>query len=128
MAINSKDIETLWGRYQREESIKGISVAQYFESNGIPYHAFEKWYKKRFRQPDVVDCVVEGMPEVELRGTRSSEAVVPSPEPEAERSSFSVTVSHVNICLSNGMRIDHHKLSYPDLLRFIQLLEPLCSA
>ena len=61
MSISSKDIETLWGRYQSEGVIKGVSVSQYFEANGIPYHVFEKWYKKRFRQPDVVDCVVDGM-------------------------------------------------------------------
>ena len=44
MAINSKDIETLWQRYSAEGVGKGISVAQYFESNGVPYHTFEKWY------------------------------------------------------------------------------------
>ena len=37
MAISSKDIETLWGRYQSEGVSKGVSVAQYFEANGIPY-------------------------------------------------------------------------------------------
>ena len=63
MAISSKDIETLWGRYQSEGVSKGVSVSQYFEANGIPYHVFEKWYKKRFRQPDVVDCVVDGVPD-----------------------------------------------------------------
>ena len=55
--------ETLWGRYQSDGVSKGVSVSQYFEANGIPYHVFEKWYKKRFRQPDVVDCVVDGMPD-----------------------------------------------------------------
>ena len=63
MAISSKDIETLWGRYQSEGVSKVVSVSQYFEANGIPYHVFEKWYKKRFRQPDVVDCVVDGVPD-----------------------------------------------------------------
>ena len=61
MAIGSKDIETLWGHYQSEGVNKGVSVSQYFEANGILYHVFEKWYKKRFSQPDVVDCVVDGM-------------------------------------------------------------------
>ena len=49
MAISSKDIETLWGRYQSEGVSKGVSVSQYFEANGIPYHVFEKLYKKRVR-------------------------------------------------------------------------------
>lgn len=56
-------IETLWGRYQSEGVSKGVSISQYFEANGIPFHVFEKWYKKRFRQPDVVDCVVDGVPD-----------------------------------------------------------------
>lgn len=36
------------------------SVNQFFESNGIPYHVFEKWYKKKYQAPNVVDCVVQG--------------------------------------------------------------------
>ena len=46
MAINSKDIEALWKRYSDEGVKKGISVVQFFESNGVPYHTFEKWYKR----------------------------------------------------------------------------------
>ena len=60
MATSSKDIETLWNRYSNEVNKQGISVAQYFESNGIPYHVFEKWYKKRMQPSSVVDCVVSG--------------------------------------------------------------------
>ena len=44
MAVNSKDIETLWKQYSEEGTKQGISVAQFFESNGVPYHTFEKWY------------------------------------------------------------------------------------
>ena len=85
MAISSKDIETLWGRYQSEGVSKGVSVSQYFEANGIPYHVFEKWYKKRFRQPDVVDCVVDGVPD-DAKGScasspakRGSSKIIPRP-------------------------------------------------
>lgn len=44
MAVSSKDLETLWQRYKVEAVPAGISVNQFFESNGIPYHVFEKWY------------------------------------------------------------------------------------
>ena len=44
MAVNSKDIETLWKQYSEESAKQGISVAQFFEANGVPYHTFEKWY------------------------------------------------------------------------------------
>lgn len=42
MAINSKDIEALWKRYSDEGVKKGISVVQFFESNGVPYHTLKK--------------------------------------------------------------------------------------
>lgn len=42
MATSSKDIETLWNRYSNEVNKQGVSVAQFFEANGIPYHVFEK--------------------------------------------------------------------------------------
>ena len=51
MATNSKDIETLWQRYSEEGSKKGISVRDFFEKNGVPYHVFEKWYK---RSPELI--------------------------------------------------------------------------
>ena len=38
MAISSKDLESLWQRYKAEAVPAGISVNQFFESNGVPYH------------------------------------------------------------------------------------------
>ena len=67
MTVNSKDIETLWKSYSEECVAKGISVAQYFESNGVPYHTFEKWYMKKFSKAGVVDCVVSSEPDGFLR-------------------------------------------------------------
>ena len=63
MATSSKDIETLWNCYSNEVNKQCISVAQFFESNGIPYHVFEKCYKKRMQPSSVVDCVVSGAPD-----------------------------------------------------------------
>jgi len=58
MAVNSKDIEILWKQYSEDEVNKGISVAQFLESNGIPYHCFEKWYKKKYSK--TVMCLPAG--------------------------------------------------------------------
>lgn len=63
MAVSSKDLESLWQRYTVEAVPAGISVNQFFESNGVPYHVFEKWYKKKYQSPNVVECVVKGAPE-----------------------------------------------------------------
>ena len=117
MATSSKDIEILWKRYSDEGVKKGISVTQFFESNGVPYRSFEKWYKTRFQQPSIVDCVVDGTP-----GPSESVAKVSQEKPQQE-----CMISHVNIMLSNGIRIEHHKLSYLELLGFIQKIERLCS-
>lgn len=59
MAINSKGLEVLWERFSSKGVRQGISVRQYFESNGVPYHVFEKWYKKKFQQSGIVDRKVK---------------------------------------------------------------------
>lgn len=100
-----------------------MSVTQFFEANGISYHVFEKWYKKRYRQPDVVECQVED----DSVPTSSSSAQQAAPVPSVSTSA-SLTVSHITICLSNGMRIDHHKLGFEERVSFIKKLEPLCLA
>ena len=41
MAVSSKDIETLWKHYTEVEYKRGVTVAQYFESNGVPYRVFD---------------------------------------------------------------------------------------
>lgn len=119
MAINSKDIETLWKRYTSEGFKDGVSVCKYFESNGVPYHVFQKWYKKNFQEPAVADCVVEGAPDVTGKD---------NPCPPAARQHTGSVINNVVIYLSNGMKIEHRRLSYVELLDFIQKLQPLCSA
>ncbi len=109
MAVNSKDIETLWRRYSEEGVKKGYSVAQYFESNGVPYHTFEKWYKKKYSQTGIADCVVSSEPDgsLQVSGGGKSESVNTDKR-------GNVYVSYVNIGLSNGIKIEHHRLSYPE--------------
>lgn len=122
MAVNSKDIEILWKQYSEEAVNKGISVAQYFESNGVPYHTFEKWYKKKYSKTGVVDCVVSGSPD----GTvEVPDGVELNPSDREKRKD--VYVSYVNIGLSNGIKIDHHRLTYGELVCFINKLQALCS-
>ena len=107
MAINSKDIEALWKRYSDEGVKKGISVVQFFESNGVPYHTFEKWYKKKFSENGIVDCVVGGLPDGTVQIPDSEKPLPLKPEKRND-----VYVSYVNIGLSNGLKIEHHRLSY----------------
>lgn len=59
MAISSKDLESLWQRYKAEVVPAGIPINQFFESNGVPYHVFEKWYKKKFQAPNVVSVLLQ---------------------------------------------------------------------
>ena len=121
MAINSKDIETLWQRYSAEGVGKGISVAQYFESNGVPYHTFEKWYKK-YSQSGIVDCVVSNESDGSLQVSGGGKSGLSNTDKRGD-----VYVSYVNIGLSNGIKVEHHRLSYGELVCFINKLQSLCS-
>ena len=123
MAVNVKDIERLWNQYSEDGVKQGISVAQFFESNGVPYRTFEKWYKKKFSSPGIVDCVVSESPDKKLENHDGVKTVSETAENRRE-----VYVSYVNIGLSNGVRIEHHRLSYGELVCFINKLQSLCSA
>jgi hypothetical protein len=122
MAVNSKDIEILWKQYSEDEVNKGISVAQFFESNGIPYHCFEKWYKKKYSKTGIVDCIVSGSPDGTVEVPEGGELKPFNREMRKE-----VYVSYVNIGLSNGIKVEHHRLSYGELVCFINKLQSLCS-
>ena len=122
MAVNSKDIETLWKQYSEEGVKKGISVVQFFESNGVPYNSFEKWYKKKYSNDGIVDCVVAGSPAGMIRVPEGAKQ-----EPAILEKRSDVYVSYVNIGLSNGMKVEHHRLSYGELVCFINKLQSLCS-
>ena len=128
MAISSKDLESLWQRYKAEAVPAGISVNQFFESNGVPYHVFEKWYKKKFQVPNVVECVVAGAPDstsavpIPSKPGNPSAGLSPAPTEDA------VVIKYVNLGLSNGMKIEHHNLSYSSLQSFISKLQALCLA
>jgi len=122
MAVNSKDIETLWKQYSEEGAKRGISVTQFFESNGVPYHTFEKWYKKKYSKTGIVDCVISGLPDGTV-DVLEGEGSKPSDREKRK----DVYVSYVNIGLSNGIKIDHHRLSYGELVCFINKLQALCS-
>ena len=123
MAVNVKDIERLWNQYSEDGVKQGISVAQFFESNGVPYRTFEKWYKKKFSSPGIVDCVVSESPDKKQENPDGMKTVSETAENRRE-----VYVSYVNIGLSNGVRIEHHRLSYGELVCFINKLQSLCSA
>jgi len=123
MAVNVKDIETLWNQYSEDGVKQGISVAQFFESNGVPYRTFEKWYKKKFSSPGIVDCVVSESPDKKPENHDGVKTLSETAENRRE-----VYVSYVNIGLSNGVRIEHHRLSYGELVCFINKLQSLCSA
>ena len=126
MAISSKDLETLWQRYTMEAVPAGISVNQFLESNGVPYHVFEKWYKKKYQSPNVVECVVKGAPE--STSVIQTNAKQGTPTACASSAEDVVVIKYVNLGLSNGMKIEHHNLSYSGLQSFISKLQALCLA
>lgn len=122
MAVSSKDIETLWKRYSSEAVKRGVSVTQFFESNGVPYHVFEKWYKKKFTQPAVVNCVVKDTQDVGPHpsidnNVEDADATVGAADHEEKN------ISYVYVGFNDGMKIEHHKLSYNELVSFIKKIQ-----
>ena len=75
MSISSKDLEILWQRYKEKAIPASISVNRFFESNGAPYHVFEKWHKKKSQAPNVVECVVAYVPDSTSSAPISSKQV-----------------------------------------------------
>ena len=122
MAVSSKDIETLWQRYSDEAVKRGVLVAQFFESNGVPYNSFEKWYKKKYSNTGIIDCVVSGSPDSTIQISEGARQESSRSEKRSD-----VYVSYVNIGLSNGIKVEHHRLSYGELVCFINKLQSLCS-
>ena len=100
MAVSSKDLETLWQRYKVEAVPAGISVNQFFESNGIPYHVFEKWYKKKYQAPNVVDCVVQGVSEANKAYASSQKQETTTVPPVAAQPNDAVVVKYINLGLA----------------------------
>lgn len=78
--------------------------------------------------PNVVECVVAGAPD--------STSAVPTPSKQGNPSAGlspaptedAVVIKYVNLGLSNGMKIEHHNLSYSGLQSFISKLQALCLA
>ncbi len=125
MAVSSKDIETLWKRYSSEASKRGVSVTQFFESNGVPYHVFEKWYKKKFTQPAVVNCVVKETQDVTPQASKENK-VEDTDAATGAADHDEKNISYVYVGFNDGMKIEHHKLSYNELVSFIKKIQPLC--
>lgn len=125
MAVSSKDIEILWKRYSSEASKRGVSVTQFFESNGVPYHVFEKWYKKKFTQSAVVNCVVKETQDVTPQASKENK-VEDTDAATGAADHDEKNISYVYVGFNDGMKIEHHKLSYNELVSFIKKIQPLC--
>ena len=125
MAVSSKDIEILWKRFSEDEKKRGVSVAQFFESNGVPYHVFEKWYKKKFTKPAGVNCVVKDDQDVAPQSYKEKKVEDTDVTVSADDCDAKI-ISYVYVGFNDGMKIEHHKLSYNELVSFIKKIQPLC--
>ena len=78
---------------------------------------------KRYSQADVVDCVVSAGPD-DLQPT-SKEESMPSPNASKESGEDAKIISYVYVGFNDGMKIEHHKLSYSELVSFIKRIQTL---
>ena len=59
--ISNTDLEKAWFLYKTEAQPRGMSINEFCQNKGIPYHEFEKWYKKTHRTVAPVEII--GKPE-----------------------------------------------------------------
>lgn len=119
MATSSKDIETLWQRYSEEGSKKGISVRDFFEKNGVPYHVFEKWYKRKYQHPEIVDCKVTGFQTLRRSSLKKNHAMETHTSQRRSHTSalLSAMGSRWNIA---GSTIQDFSLSFQNSKAYVQ--------
>lgn len=117
---SSSDFERLFIRYKAKAMPQGESIQSFCLKNKVPYNLFHKWYKDTRYQ--IVPVQVEGQPEKESRKEVSS-----SPVPERKENGESCPVRiMLEICMTNGMRIQQRNLTYQNLRDLIEKLEGLC--
>ncbi len=117
---SSTDFKLLFDKYQEDGIKQGLSIVKYCQMNGVVYSHFERWYKK-YRAGVVFPVEI-----VDAGGLiDKSEKGSPSISRDTDCSSV-VSVTHVNIVLSNGLKVSHHNLNYQSLCGMIEKLEVLC--
>lgn len=120
--ISNTDLEKAWFLYKTEALPKGMSINDFCLNKGIPYHEFEKWYKKTHRTVAPVEIV--GMPEPERHeGTigKSKTGKESKQTKMSGKGDLLVTIkSRRGLCLSQG------GLDYEGLKLLVERLEGLC--
>ena len=57
---SASDFEKLWFLYKTDGEPQGLSINDFCLRQGVPYHEFNKWFRKTHKA--VVPVKVEGMP------------------------------------------------------------------
>lgn len=118
----STDFKKLYERYQTEAAPNGVSIVRYCQMNGIIYSQFEKWFKKYMSGKVMPVRVVDKDGIME----DPSEEPYPGSTPMDSLKQESAAIAHLNIVFSNGLRVDHHHISYQTLKQLVEKLEALC--
>ena len=120
----SKDFKALFDRFQEEGAPHGVSIFKYCQMNGVVYSQFERWYKKHASALAPSVMPVELVNSDSLSGDMKDEVV-----PPVTQTSFkdgSACIAHLNIVFSNGLQVNHHRISYQTLRLLVEKLEALC--
>lgn len=123
----STDFKKLYERYQTEAAPNGLSIVRYCQMNGVVYSQFEKWFKKYMSGKAMPVRLVDKDGLMETSMSSGEPEDVPLKERDYAPSTQSQSaIAHLNIVFSNGLRVDHHHISYQTLKQLVEKLEALC--
>ena len=120
---SASDFEKLWFLYKTDGEPQGLSINDFCLRQGVPYHEFNKWFRKTHKA--VVPVKVEGMPgyddgpDDELSDMELSQSKLSN----NKRSSGGILVS---IQTRDGLHIRSGNLDYRGLVALVEKLEGLC--
>lgn len=118
--ISNTDLEKAWFLYKTEAQPKGMSTNEFCQIKGIPYHEFEKWYKKTHRTVAPVEIV--GKPEQPKEAI--SEVTTTKESCKAKWSGKGDLL--VTIKNRRGLSLSQGGLDYEGLKLLVERLEGLC--
>ena len=118
--ISNTDLEKAWFLYKTEAQPRGMSINEFCQIKGIPYHEFEKWYKKTHRTVAPVEII--GKPE------QHDEASSDVSKEKDFRKMTSSGKGDLLVTIKNrrGLCLSQSGLDYEGLKLLVERLEGLC--
>ena len=119
-----RDYAKLWEQYQKEGVKRDISIELYCKSKGVVYAHFERWYREYFRKK-AYEVEITNCPETDVVNDSKS-SVADEKVVAKSTTTDSVTITKIDLRLSNGIEYHAEQITSKLLTRLITKLEAIC--